>query len=229
MKPTLTILFCIILKITVAQPKVAVTSFFLDKEVDFSLMQAFNDDSKDLIQKLVDDPEFELTSILNDFYVFFEGEALNKFPFEPLMASVNTFDGYSDLKIEYKYEKPENHLVYHGFLTLGSKYISGYSTMMNENELQGIMTVYLQFFVRKNGLKTVIQTQVNVNVWNAEGKKALTYKEYGISKEGVTTFAGWVIDKKDEVMPMFTSSLENLKEKMNNNLEKRSLKSIKKL
>ena len=48
----------------------------MDKEIDFSLMNAFIDNSKDRIQKLVDDPEFDLSPVLASFNDYFITDAV---------------------------------------------------------------------------------------------------------------------------------------------------------
>ena len=57
----------------IAQPTVGIYSFYLDKEVDFSLMQGFTDDnSKQMMQDLVQDPEFNIEPLIMDFHDYRE-------------------------------------------------------------------------------------------------------------------------------------------------------------
>ena len=91
------------------------------------------------------------------------------------------------------------------------------------------MMVNLTFFVRKNGLKTVIMAQIQANLRNSEGKNAWKYIEFGLSQEGITTFSGFIVSNQDEVMPMFISAVDDLKRKMKDNFSKRAANSTKKL
>jgi hypothetical protein len=121
------------------------------------------------------------------------------------------------------------HLPSTGYIQLGRSFDESYLQLTSNQSLDGLMSVRVQFFVRKNMLKTVIQAQVTVSVWNEYGKKAWNYSEFGISEIGFTAVSGFVVSKQDEVMPMFESAMSNLKEKMTGNITSRSKKATKKL
>jgi hypothetical protein len=201
--------------LVMSQPTLGIYSFYLDKEVDFSLMQGFSDNSKEMIQNLVQDPEFNLEPLIKDFHDYFINTAEPLFPFnfspEEQMLSSGI---YQSLENHNKYEKTEMHLPSAGFVQLGRSFDDSYLQLTSNQSLDGLMSVRVQFFVRKNMLKTVIQAQVTVSVWNEYGKKAWNYSEFGISEIGFTAVSGFVVSKQDEVMPMFESAMSNLKEKM---------------
>jgi hypothetical protein len=67
--------------LVMSQPTLGIYSFYLDKEVDFSLMQGFSDNSKEVIQNLVQDPEFNLEPLIMDFHDYFINTAAPLFPF----------------------------------------------------------------------------------------------------------------------------------------------------
>lgn len=215
----------------IAQPTVGIYSFYLDKEVDFSLMQGFTDDnSKQMMQDLVQDPEFNIEPLIMDFHEYFITTAAPLIPFkfspeEQMFSSAI----YQTLENHSKYEDTEKHQPATGYNQLGKRFDDSYLQLTSNQSLDGLMSLQIQFFVRKNLGKTVIQAQVTITVTNDEGKKAWNYSEFGISKIGFNTFAGFVVSKQDEVMPMFESAMSDLKEKMNKNMASRAKNATKKL
>ena len=223
-------LFIASTSLAIAQPTVGIYSFYLDKEVDFSLMQGFSDNSKEMIQTLVQDPEFNLEPLIQDFHEYFIGTAAPLLPIKLSPEETMLSSGvYQSLENHNKYEKTEMHQSATGYVQLGRSFDDSYLQLTSNQSLDGLMSVRLQFFVRKNMLKTVIQAQVTVTVWNDEGKKAWNYAEFGISKIGFTAVSGFVVSKQDEVMPMFESAMSNLKEKMSGNITSRAKNATKKL
>ena len=216
--------------LAIAQPTVGIYSFYLDKEVDFSLMQGFSDNSKKMIQDLVQDPEFNLEPLIQDFHEYFITTAVPLLPinFSP-EEQMQSSGIYQSLENHNKYEKTEMHQPATGYVQLGRSFDDSYLQLTSNQSLDGLMSVRVQFFVRKNMLKTVIQAQLTITVWNDEGKKAWNYAEFGISEIGFTAVSGFVVSKQDEVMPMFESAMGNLKEKMSNNITNRAKNATKKL
>lgn len=213
-----------------AQHKVAVISFYMDKEVDFSLMNAFIDNSKDRIQKLVDDPEFDLSPVLASFNDYFITDVAPLLPFTLVQQDlVFKSEVYQGLSNQNRLEKTERHQPAKGYLPLGKSLDDTYLAMISDQSVDGLMTVHLQFFIRKNMLKTVVQAQVVATLYNSDGKRAWNYTEFGISKDGVNTIAGWSISKKKEVMPLFEDAVIKLQEKMSKNIANRSKNATKKL
>lgn len=213
-----------------AQKKVATVSFYLDREVDFSLMQMFNDDSEDKIKKLMEDPEFDLAPMIKSFHDYVVDEVLPSAPFKLIEEeSVLGSEVYQSLSTYVDVEKTKLQQPSEGYLRLGNNFQDAFLTVVEDQGADGVMLIELKFFVRKSGLKTVIMAQVEMILRNKEGKNAWKYLEFGISEEGINTFAGFAISKQDEVMPLFTSAVDRLKEKMNVNFEKRAVKSTKKL
>lgn len=213
-----------------AQKQVAIVSFYLDREVDFSLMQAFNDDSEKKIKKLMEDPDFNLAPMIEDFHDFVVVGIFPKAPFQIVDESVVTrSSSYQSLKSSIDEEKSKLHEPYKTYLKVGNDFKDQFLSVANEQAANGLIIIELKFFVRKNMLKTVIMAQVEMSIRNTEGKNAWKYLEFGLSEEGIKTFSGFVVSKQDEVMPMFKGAIDNLKEKMSSNFENRSKKATKKL
>ncbi|MEQ8303076.1 MAG: hypothetical protein RIB47_06770 [Cyclobacteriaceae bacterium] len=213
-----------------AQKQVAIISFYLDREVDFSLMQMFDDDSEKKIKKLMEDPEFNLDNTIEDFHQFITTDILPKAPFQILDESLVTgSSSYQSLNALVDAEKSRLHEPAKTYLKLGNDFKDQFLPVAGEVNANGVMMVELKFFVRKNVLKTVIMAQVEINVRNTEGKQAYRYQEFGLSKEGINTFSGFVISKQDEVLPMFNEAIDDLKVKMSTNFEKRAQSAAKKL
>ena len=213
-----------------AQKQVTIVSFYLDREVDFSLMQAFNDDSEKKIKTLMEDPEFNLDNTISNFHEFIVNEIMPKAPFQVVDESqVTSSSSYQSLSALVDLDKSKLHEPAKGYLRLGFDFQNEFLQVANEHGANGVLLVNLKFFVRKNMLKTVIMAQVEMTLRNIEGKSAYKYQEFGLSQEGINTFSGFVISRQDEVLPMFNEAIDNLKEKMLSNFEKRSLSAAKKL
>ncbi len=213
-----------------SQPTIGVYSFYFDKEIDFSLMQAFADDSEKKIQEMVSDPAFDLDLLLEDFHDFFINTAAPELPVKfSSEDQMLTSPLYQSLQNQNKYEDIEMYGPYKGYLPLGKSFDESFLALIPDQSIDGLMSISMQFFVRKNVLKTVIQAQVTMTIYNKEGKKAWNYTEFGLSEMGFTTVSGIIVKKQEEIMPMFESSISNLKEKMSKNLASRAQKSTKKL
>ena len=216
--------------------KVAVVGFYTDKIISFSDLNIGSEELIASVLKLRDNPDFDLTPILEQFHEEFFSTYAKKFPFELLPEEdVTTNPDY--IAFTPKYDKDEDELkrfvVYDGY-----KYIhEGFMGKDNEvataklfsDKADGVMFVEIHFALQKGfgigGTATVkMRAYARIALYDKNGKKIFAIKEGENSKKTSVMVGGIPVMKTEKILPMCESALKQLMK----DLEKRLPKIIKK-
>jgi len=216
-----------------AQKKVAVVTFYINKQID---VKDFGGAAYLAVTKLGDDPAFNLSPLLKEFHAQFFDTYANDFPFQ-LLTEKEVVNNAA-----YKAFTP-NGVATSGILNVdnfltpaeGYKVLLPELTSGNENEMlkifsgvDGIMKVYIDFKLVKIGLGGMgvvkVQARTNIILYNKNGDKVFSTTEDAKSKGVSPMVGGLPVMTTDKIMPMCESALNELMI----NLQKDMAKMIKK-
>ena len=233
--------FCLIAlfasSFAVAQKKkVAVFTFYANKMVEFNELGAGFDFLLQDILQLRDDPNFNLTPILNTYHDNFFNDYSKEFPFELLPESevLNNAD-YQDFtpKFDVKNYDAANYLMHGNY-----KYIyEGFMGQANEvamakmfaDKADGVMFVYVNFAFEKgfgigSTMTIKMRATTRVALYNKTGEKVFAFYENERSKKTGVMVGGVPVVKPEKILPMCESALQELM----GDLRKRIAKIVKK-
>ena len=233
--------FCLIAlfasSFAVAQKKkVAVVTFYANKMVEFNELGAGFDFLLQDILQLRDDPNFNLTPILNTYHDNFFNDYSKEFPFELLPESevLNNAD-YQNFtpKFDVKNYDAANYLMHGNY-----KYIyEGFMGQANEvamakmfaDKADGVMFVYVNFAFEKgfgigSTMTIKMRATTRVALYNKTGEKVFAFYENERSKKTGVMVGGVPVVKPEKILPMCESALQELM----GDLRKRIAKIVKK-
>ena len=229
--------------------KVAVVTFYVNKHIGFEALGG-GAALAGSIASLSEDPNFNLTSVLNNFHDVFFNDYAEKFPFDLLdeqevlsneeyQEYVSNFGETSD---EERSKLFQQYIVYEGYkplietASLGNKNLkakSNESRMLEifKGKVDGVMFVYLDYSFTKKamGLAAGIQAYARMKLWNTEGNKVFKINEVATSKKSVGVVAGVPIMKAEKLLPLCEDASEQLIEDLGKRLKKIAAKADKKL
>jgi hypothetical protein len=227
--------------------KVAVTTFYVDKHIDFSGLDGAARMAAS-IASLAENPNFDLKSVLNNFHTVFFNDYAKQFPFD-LMAeeSVIGKDQYKNYESKFgetadadKSKLMQKYIVQDGYKplmeTLAKKEKRNEIRMLEifKNDADGVMFVYMSYsFVKKfavGGTGTAgIRAHAHIKLWNKEGKKVFSINESAVSDKTVAMVNGIPLTTPDKILPLCEDASQVLLKDLNKRLEKIAKKSAKKL
>lgn len=216
--------------------KVAVVTFYADKVIGFEGLGGGYDFIAKGLLNLRNDPNFNLSPILEKYHSSFINEYAKQFPFELLPESqvLNNPKYISFVpKHEIKDYDGENYLVYNGYKIIFDGPLQkfneeGIAKAMSD-QADGVMFVEIDFqFVKGFGIggtSTVkISAVTRISLYNKNGEKVLVINEGEQSKKTMVMVGGVPVIKAEKVLPMCESALSELM----GDLDKRIAKVIKK-
>lgn len=208
------------------QKKVAVVSFFADKAIDISTIDAGADF---ILQNtsLSENPDFNLQEELEAFHTAFFNEYVQGFPFETIQEKevlnnneyVSFVPDYAALSIPYDkeyYNTIEGYKLIRNFTPFIKKQVLPMTKSMN---VDGIMLVYITFRFNKTGVGKLgymsIQAIANIKLYNMEGKSIFDFHELAGSKKKAPMVGGIPVMNPQKIVPMCKSAIEELMKDMN--------------
>jgi hypothetical protein len=236
-KKIVLLLLIVISSNTFAQKKkVAVVTFYANKMVSFEgLGGGFDFILKDVLN-LRDDPNFNLSPILEKYHNNFFKDYSKEFPFELLpeqeVLSNPNYIGFTP-KYELNKYDAKNYLVYNNY-----KYVyEGFMGKFNEEGLakaladkaDGVLFVYIDFgLVKGFGIGSTMSIKMRattrIALYNKTGEKVFAFSEGENSKKTGVMIGGVPIIKPEKLLPMCDSALDELM----GDLQKRIAKIVKK-
>jgi len=197
------------------------------------------------ISSLMEDPNFNLQPVLDNFYTTFTEEYAEQFPFALLPTdSVIGKKEYQEYEGRFNEDEDEDrsklfqrYLTPEGYTPLQESLFKGENSNqmqmveMFKDQADGIMFVSMGYeFIKKPVPFTAgIRAFVRIKVWNNEGKRVLSINEYGTSKESVAIVGGIPIMKPEKLLPLCENASEKLVKDLNKKLGKIAKKCAKKL
>lgn len=226
-----------------AQKKVAVTSFYVTKQIGFEALGG-GAGLAAAIGNLSDDPNFNLQPVLDNFYKTFTTEYAQNFPFQLMpeeevvkrteyVSYQGRFNEGKDAdagKLMQRFLTPE------GYKPLQESLIKGEESNQMQmvkmfNDADGVMFVSMGYdFVKKTVPFTAgVRAYVRISLYNKAGKKVFTVTEYGTSKESVAIVGGIPIMTPAKLLPLCESASEKLVADLAKKMKKIAAKSAAKL
>jgi len=227
-----------------SKKKVALTTFWVSKHIGFEDLGG-NAALAASIASLMEDPNFNLQPVLDDFYKTFTEEYAEQFPFELLSESeVLEHEAYQNYEGRFNEDEDvDRNKFFQRFLTpktykplqeslfKGEKSNQMQMVEMFKDKADGVMFVSMGYdFVKKPAPFTAgVRAFVRIKIWNNEGKRVLSINEYGTSKKSVAIVGGIPIMDPDKLLPLCTSASEKLVKDLNKKIKKMTAKCAKKL
>jgi len=224
--------FAVAFQVEAQLKKAAVISVFGDKNL--------SDDPLDtkLYEAIMKDSSFNITKIVYKFDETLQTNFLKEFPF-PFMPKEEVVNapGYKELSDLSRFKEGNF------YITPGEGYvgIAAFGALMQDDkaikksfellpqDVEGVMVAYINFNMYEAGgigpyAKQKVRANVNLKIFNREGKRIFKLKEAESSNGGVSSLGGIVLDIK-KVMPLIEEASDNLFVAMQKKLNKK-LKSM---
>ncbi len=223
-----------------AQKKVAVFTFFTNKTIDASSLNA----NADFVLKntsLSENANFNLAPILRNYHQTFFNEYIKSLPLEIIKEST-VLNNES-----YKKHTPNVNLT---DKLNASRYevIDGYKIIRNQGQtiaakqmasiakelgVDGIMFVSLSFSFMQTGVGKFgyvsVHAHTAIDIYTNEGKKALSIHENASSKKKAVLINGLPVIKPEKLLPMCENAVAQLMKDLNKKIEKAAKKVDRKL
>lgn len=228
MKKSLSISLLLLFLNTIAlsqDKKVAVVTFYVNKYIGTDQLGGAASMVAG-VATLAEDPNFDLTSVLNNFHDVFFTEYAEAFPFEllPEEQVINNADYQAYESIGGESEDVDRDKFFQQFIAFeGYKPLAEYILAgKNKNERQmleifndqvdGVMFVYLDYNFVKGafGLTANIQAYARMKLWNKEGKRVFVLNESANSKKSVASIGGIPVMDTDELLPLCEDASQRL-------------------
>lgn len=202
--------------------KVAVVTFYANKMIGFEDLGIGSEELIKNILNLRDNPNFNLSPMLEKYHSNFFNDYSKAFPFELLPESEvienESYKGFVP-KYELKGYDEKNYLVYEGY-----KYIyEGFNGKFNEEALakmfadkaDGVLFVNINFALEKGfgigGTASVkMRATTRMALYNKKGEKVFAFSENERSKKTGVMVGGIPVMKPEKILPMCESALEEL-------------------
>lgn len=199
--------------------KVAVVTFYLNKQIDVSGFGTTN--TADAVLRLANDPNFKLTKSFKRFHDQFFSDCLKSFPLQFLPEEQVLNNGlYKDFAPEAKVNanllEDDVNLPIKGYKVIQPLKSNGNEKKLLQmfSECDGVMKVYVDFDLQKKGFGGVAVTKVNARahiiIFNKNGDKVFSIKEEALSKISGALIAGIPFVTPAKVQPLCESALDEL-------------------
>jgi hypothetical protein len=222
------------------EKKVAVVSFYTDKIIDFKELGLGHEGLITEVANLRDNPDFDLTPMLEKFHSEFFNTYSEKLPFQ-LAPEADVLNNEEYKAFKPKWDKSEEELkryvVYDGYKyiyegILGKKNEIGMAEIFSNYD--GVMFVEIHFGFAKGlgigGTATVkMKAFSRIALYNKKGEKVFAINESAKSKKTSVMVGGIPVMKPEKILPMCESALEKLMKDLDKNLKKITKKASKKL
>lgn len=218
---------------TESKKKVAVVTFFVSKQIE---MMDGGAQIAARVADLADNPKFNLQPVLDTFYAKFFTNFAPKFPFELMpedyVTKNETYKAFDTSSTGIVVLMSGRELNPAGYKTIYPGGILQKSENRNENKLleilpeaDGVMFVWMDYeFVPKKGFGGMgtcgIRANINLWLYNKEGKKVFRIREYATSKKQVAMVGGIPVTSFDKVLPLCEDASEKLLVELEDKLDK---------
>jgi len=221
--------------------KVAVVTFYADKTIDLSEVDA----SADFIAKntnLSNDPNFNLNKPLKAFHEAFFNNYVEEFDFELVSEeTVLALPEYKEFEAEYgDYKNIGNQ---EAFETIeGYKVVQSFGSRLEVKNLKpiaealgvdAIMFVRLSYKFNKTGIGKLgyysVQARVSLDLFSKDNESIFQFNEIAGSKKKAVMVGGIPVMTPEKIQPMCESATEELIKDMNKKIDRLSKKANKKL
>lgn len=221
--------------------KVAVVTFYTDKIIDFKELGLGSEALITEVAGLRDNPDFDLTPVLEKFHKEFFTSYAEKLPFALLdEETVTGNQGYKDF--EPKWEKSEEELkryvvadgykfIYEG--VLGKENEEGIANVFSD-VADGVLFIEIHFAFDKGfgigGTSSLkMKAFARMALYDKNGKKVVVINESANSKKTSVMVGGIPVMKPEKILPMCESAVDQLMKDLNKRIKKITKNVAKKL
>lgn len=208
-----------------AQKKVAVVTFYANKYI--GTLSLDGGAAIAAVGALSKDPNFNLTSVVNNFHETFFTDFKKGFPFDVIDESeiLNNEEYKAYNTTDTTGNRFFSPLMFPGYnrLVVGSLYKKDLKKMAEIFQVDGFMFVNLSYeFVPKFGIGGMgtagILAYAEISLWTKDNDKVFAIREYAKSKKSVGMVAGVPVIKLEKLLPMCEDAssqlVEDLKERL---------------
>lgn len=215
--------------------KMAVVTFYADKQVDMSdvgLPEAT------VIAELTKNPAFNLQPMVQQYHEKFFTDFAPRFPFDLVEESAVTGnEGYQAYKPDYQGAmEATRYEAFSGYKAIDHNWGKENEKAMVKmfNEYDGVMFVRISFSLDQGfgigGTSTTkMRAFTNIALFNKKGEKVFSINENANSKKTGVMVGGVPVITVEKIMPMCQSALDELMKDLDKRIEKIVDKSAKKL
>ncbi len=216
-----------------AQDKnVAIVTFNTDKIIGFSDLDIGSEKMLESVLKLRDNPDFDLTPILEKFHAEFFNKFSKEFPFKIIneedVLSNEAYKAYVP-KFDKSEEELKRFAVYKGYKVIHEGFMGKTNEVSVANIFKetadGVMFITISFDLIKGfgigGTATVkMRANVRMGLYDSNGEKVYVIKEGANSKKTSVMVGGIPVMSTKKILPMCESALERLLKDLNKKLPK---------
>ena len=220
--------------------KVAVITFYADKTIDLSALNA----SADLIAKntkLSDDPDFNLTEPLKKLHNAFFGEYSKNFDFE-FIDEKEVFSNADYKAFVPTYKEGNTFLTNiesttsiegYNVIPMYRKNVMDFKAVAESLGVDAIMFVHLSFGFVKTGIGSMgyvsVQARYQMNLFTKDNNSIFQFSEIAGSKKKAVMVGGIPVMKTSKIQPMCESAVEKLMKDLNKKVQRLAKKANKKM
>lgn len=220
--------------------KVAVVTFYADKTIDLSQVDA----RADFIAKntaLSNDPDFNLSEPLKNFHEAFFKDYVDEFDFELIPeAKVLQLEAYQNFEPKYTatktitgeeaYEVIDGYKAIRGGIRLETKNLKSIAEALDADAL---LFVKLNFRFNRTGIGSLgyysVQAIVSLDLFTKDNKSIFQFNELAGSKKKAVMVGGIPVMTPAKIQPMCADAVEQLIKDMNKKVTRLAKKANKKL
>jgi len=220
------------------QKKIAVLTFYADKNIDLSAISP----TADLVLKntaLAQDPTFILTPVLEKFHKAFFTQYLKNLPFEVIEEKVvhenQKYRDYGPISKKGIAYEAAQYSVVEGYQVIRPSRTKATETIGLAKELgvDGIMFVRLTFDFNKTGVGKFgyvsIRAKLSIDLYDKNGRSIFQFHELAGSKKKAVMVGGVPIMSPKKILPMCESAVDQLMKDLDKKVKRIAKKTIKKL
>ncbi|MCH2215935.1 MAG: hypothetical protein MK086_12255 [Flavobacteriales bacterium] len=230
-----------------AQKKVAVVTFYVSKQIDFSELDGSAQLAGD-IMTLANDPAFDLKPALDNFHKVFFEDLSKEFPFElvdeSLVINNEQYKAYENVGTDSADEDKgmaQTYIVADGYKPLMERGKLSKDEVKAELDMlkffpdaDGVMFVFMDYSfepkVAIGGNGTAgMKAFARLKLYNRNGDKVFAKNEIGTSKKSVGMVSGIPVMDPNKLIPLCNNATEKLLEDLKKKIGKLSSKVDKKL
>lgn len=219
--------------------KVAVVTFYVNKKIDVT---EFGAATYVAVNKLSDDPSFNMESLLKSFHSDFFDDYSKQFPFqlvpEDQVINNEAYKAFVPVGVASSgvLDISKFATVIPGYKVLIEK-LAGHENEKNMvkifNQADGVMDVSISFKLVKIGLGGMgvvkVQASANIALFNKNGDKVFSVDEDAKSKGANPMVAGVPVMTTEKILPLCESAMDELKKELEKDMPKMVKKADKKL
>lgn len=239
------LLFCMLMLMTIStfaqRKKVAVVTFYANKMVEFNELGIGSEELIKDVLDLRDNPNFNLTPLLEQYHTNFFNDYASAFPFD-LLPESNIVDSEKYKNFEPKYDlnqyEAKNYLNYGNYKYIYEGILGKYNeegiAKLFADEADGVLFVNIDFAFEKGfgvgkTMSIKMRATTRIALYNKKGEKVFAFSESERSKKTGVMVGGIPVVKPEKILPMCESALTELMGDLKKRIAKIISKTDKKL